>query len=146
MAKKKKSKLKKFLKKAAPLLALGLGAAALGRKRTRDASIADNEAKESGFGAMKLKDYGPHTIGGYHTPVKAPMRKSLASPKWNKMDTSEVDMNYVPPSTKRYNNPDFGMGAWDGAKKGGRAGKDFGKRGGGKAKRGLGRAFTKGRK
>ena len=74
------------------------------------------------------------------------IKNSLASPKWNKMDTSEVNMDYVAPSTKRYSNPDFGMGAWDGAKKGGRAGKDFGKRGGGKAKRGLGRAFTKGRK
>ena len=28
--------------------------------------------KEAGYGAMTLKDYGPHTIGGYHTPRSRP--------------------------------------------------------------------------
>ena len=36
MAKKKKSKIKSFLKKAAPLLIAGLGATALGRRRATD--------------------------------------------------------------------------------------------------------------
>jgi len=117
-------KLKKGIKKMAPLLVAGLGAAALAKRKNRAASIADNEANESGFGAMKLKDYGPHTIGNYHKP-RTTRSSVLASPKWQ--DHS------------------FGLGPYDGAKKGGRAGKDFGK-GAGKAKRGLGRAFKKGRK
>ena len=49
----------------------------------------------------------------------------LASPKWQEHD--------------------FGLGPYDGAKKGGRAGKDFGSRGVGKAKRGFGRALKKGK-
>ena len=145
MAKKKK-KWKKRLGKALLAGAALAGGLALAKRSRRNASIADNEAKEAGYGAMTLKDYGPHTIGNYHQPKKKWIStNSLASPKWNKMDTSEVNMNYVAPSTKRYSNPDFGMGAWDGAKKGGRAGKDFGKRGVGKAKRGFGRAM-KGKK
>ena len=65
-----------------------------------------------GFGAMTLKDYGPHTIGGYPTPRTDSV---LASPRWDNWDA-----NYMA--------------------KGGRV------RGAGKAKRGLGRAFSKGRK
>jgi len=68
MAKKKKSKLKKFLKGAALAGAAALGAKALGRRR----SIADNEAKEFGFGQMKLKDFGPYTIDDNYMP-KRPM-------------------------------------------------------------------------
>ena len=67
-----KKKIKKFLKKIAPIAALALGATALGKRRNRAASIADNEAKESGFGAMRLKDYGPYTIGNNFMP-KRPM-------------------------------------------------------------------------
>ena len=114
---KKKSKLKKFLKTVAPLAIAGLGAAALAKRKDRVASIADNEANESGFGAMKLKDYGPHTIGNYHKP-RTTRSSVLASPKWDSWDA-----DYMPAY-----------------KKGGRV------KGGGKAKRGLGRAFTKGRK
>ena len=91
-----KKKLKKFLKKAAPL-ALGLlGAAALGKRKKRADSIAANEAKEFGFGQMKLKDYGPFSIG----------TKRSQMPKENPMLTEE---DY---------NSDFFTGAM--AKKGGR--------------------------
>ena len=56
-----KKKIKKFLKKAAPLLAVaGLGKAFMDA-RNRKASIADNMAKEFGFGQMKLKDFGPYS-------------------------------------------------------------------------------------
>ena len=93
MSKKSRKRNRKIL----GALAAGLGAVALANRKSRAASIADNEAKESGFGQMKLKDYGPHTIGGGTKPVlKAPIkrpRKTLASPKWNKMDTSEVTPN-----------------------------------------------------
>ena len=91
-----KKKLKKFLKKAAPL-ALGLlGAAALGKRKKRADSIAANEAKEFGFGQMKLKDYGPYSIN----------TKRSQMPKENPMLTEE---DY---------NSDFFTGAM--AKKGGR--------------------------
>ena len=72
-------KIKKFFKKAAPLLALGLGAAALGKRKKRADSIAANEAKEFGFGQMKLKDYGPYSIG----------TKRSQMPKENPMLTEE---------------------------------------------------------
>jgi len=49
------------------------------------------------------------------------------------------------PSRNMYSANDFGLGPYDGAKKGGRAGKDFGKRGVGKAKRGFGRALKGGK-
>ena len=72
-------KIKKFFKKAAPLLALGLGAAALGKRKKRADSMAANEAKEFGFGQMKLKDYGPFSIG----------TKRSQMPKENPMLTEE---------------------------------------------------------
>jgi len=142
MSKKSRKRNRKIL----GLLAAGLGAAALARRGTAQGVSGADKAKFTSNAA-----YSPAPVTGTVYPGSNRRKKwvstnPLASPKWNKMDTSEVDMNYVAPSTKRYSNPDFGMGAWDGAKKGGRAGKDFGKRGGGKAKRGLGRAFTKGRK
>ena len=114
-----KKKIKKFLKKAAPL-ALGLlGAAALGKRKKRADSIAANEAKEFGFGQMKLKDYGPFTIG----------TKRSQMPRENPMLTEE---DY---------NSNFFTGAM--AKKGGRIVKT---KSGGKALRGYGRAYMKGKK
>ena len=56
-----KKKIKKFLKKVAPLLAVaGLGKAFMD-SRNRKASIDNNMAKEFGFGQMKLKDFGPYS-------------------------------------------------------------------------------------
>ena len=142
---KKSRKRNRNLLKAAALIG---GLAMMGRKGTAQGVSGSDKAKFTSDKAYTAPVTGTRYPGENKAVVAAPIKKTktLASPKWNKMDTSEVDMNYVAPSTKRYSNPDFGMGAWDGAKKGGRAGKDFGKRGGGKAKRGLGRAFTKGRK
>jgi hypothetical protein len=58
-----KKKIKKLLKKVAPLLAVaGLGKAFMD-SRNRKASIDNNMAKEFGFGQMNLKDYGPYSIG-----------------------------------------------------------------------------------
>ena len=122
----KKKKWKKKLGKALMAGAALAGGLALAKNRNRAASIADNEAKESGFGNMRLKDYGPHTIGGYHTP-----RTRRVNPaEW----LVGVGSDPVYPDIQA------------GAKKGGRAGKDFGKRGVGKAQRGFGRALKKGRK
>jgi len=63
-----RKRIKKFLKKAAPLLAVaGLGKAFMDA-RNRKASMADVEANEAGFGDMKLKDFGPYTIGNNFMP------------------------------------------------------------------------------
>ena len=120
---KKKRSWKKKLGKALMAGAALAGGLALAKRRNRAASMADVEGAEAGFGDMRLKDYGPHKIGGGYIPR---VRNTLASPTWQEHD--------------------FGLGPYDGAKKGGRAGKDFGKRGAGKAKRGFGRALKKGRK
>ena len=114
MAKKKRS-WKKKLGKALMAGAALAGGLALAKNRNRAASMANVEGAEAGFGDMKLKDYGPHTIGGYHSPRRDSV---LASDKW-----SNWNADYMPTY-----------------KKGGRV------RGAGKAKRGLGRAFSKGRK
>ena len=125
-------KIKKFLKKVAPLLAVGLGAAALGKRKKRADSIAANEAKEFGFGQMKLKDFGPYTIN----------RRKTFAPE----SPLITDDGFITES-----NP-YGEGA---AKKGGRMVKT--KSGGGavkkrinnssgKALRGYGKAYLKGKK
>ena len=69
MAKKKKSKLKKFLKGAALAGAAALGASALGKRNRRKAMIEGADANE-GFGAMTLKDFGPYTISDNFMPKK----------------------------------------------------------------------------
>jgi len=67
----KKKKWKKKLGKALMAGAALAGGLALAKNRNRAASIADVEANERGFGDMTLKDYGPHSIGGYHTPKRS---------------------------------------------------------------------------
>ncbi len=114
-------KLKKFAKKAAPLAMLGLGAAALMKRRKTNALNAITDYGDTGPLSGKAGYEGDF---GYHTP-RTRTGSVLASPKWQ--------------------GHDFGLGPFDGAKKGGRAGKDFGKRGVGKAKRGFGRALKKGK-
>ena len=64
-----KKKIKRFLKKAAPLLAVaGLGKAFMDA-RNRNAMIEGADANE-GFGAMTLKDFGPYTISDNFMPKK----------------------------------------------------------------------------
>ncbi len=114
-------KLKKFAKKAAPLAMLGLGAAALAKRRKTNALNAITDYGDTGPLSGKIGYEGDIPSA----PVVPRTRKGsvLASPKWQ--------------------GHDFGLGPFDGAKKGGRAGKDFGKRGAGCAKRGFGRALKK---
>ena len=120
-----KKKIKKFLKKLAPALVLGLGAAALGRGRqgTSAANVDSGRGGDSSSAAARVaanKIYQDDIMRG-GSGVKF-NRRNMYSPN------------------------DFGLGPYDGAKKGGRAGKDFGKRGVGKAKRGFGRALNGGKK
>ena len=68
MARKIKKALRKVAKAAVPMLAVaGLGKAFMDA-RNRKASMADVEANEAGFGDMKLKDFGPYTIGDNFMP------------------------------------------------------------------------------
>jgi hypothetical protein len=140
MSKKSRKRNKKIL----GALAAGLGAMALMKGRGTAQGVS---------GSDKAKFTANDAYTGDVTGTKYPaankvwkIKNSLASPKWNKMDTSEVDMNYVAPSTERYSKPDFGLGPWA-AKKGGRAGHKSGGRvkGCGKAKRGFGRALKGGK-
>ena len=121
-----KKKIKKLLKNAAKIGgALMLGKAMMGKKyNTSPVSV------DSGRGS-NLRNILKSAMPGNLSRSMGPYRdntgegaKTLASPKWNQWHTN----------------------LWSGAKKGGRAGKDFGSRGVGKAKRGFGRALKKGRK
>ena len=64
-----KKKIKKFLKKVAPLVAAGLGAAALGKRNRRNAML-NSATADDGFGFMTMKDYGPYSIGNNFKPKK----------------------------------------------------------------------------
>ena len=100
----KKKKIKKFLKNVAPLIAAGLGAAALGKRANRKASIDNNMAKEFGFGQMKLKDYGPYS-SKYVTRSVRPKR----------LNANELAIDLMDPNL----NTGDGLGIMD-MKKGGR--------------------------
>ena len=143
-------KSRKHNKKILGALAAGLGAMALmkGRGKKKFGTGA-GFLKSGAAGGARLSS--PPIGGTDHIPVvpnvvvpkKRVPTNFLASPKWNKMDISEVDTNYVAPSTQRYHQPDFGFGAM--AKDGGRIGHKSGGRvkGAGCAKRGFGRALKK---
>ena len=130
MAKKKKSKLKKFLKGAALAGAAALGASALGRRKQNQTYLAEEGGARSILPNIKrlMTSDRAYTGGGYDDPIMT----GGVGVKFNRRNM--------------YSPNDFGLGPYDGAKKGGRAGKDFGKRGVGKAKRGFGRAMKKGGK
>ena len=106
----KKKKIKKFLKNVAPLIAAGLGAAALGKRANRKASIANNMAKEFGFGQMKLKDYGPYSSKSVTRFVKPKM-----------LNANELAIDLMDPNL----NTGDGLGIMD-MKKGGRVKKTKG--------------------
>jgi len=139
---KKKRKLKRLLKGVAMAGAAALGARALANRR-RNQSIEDNEAKEFGFGQMKMKDFGPYSSKVMNAANNR-NRNILANPNINKMDTSEVDIpdNYFKKPSKVIRAPVTYSPGNDGLsyfKKGGRV------KGCGKALRGFGRAM-KGKK
>ena len=141
-----KKKLKKFAKKAAPLAMLGLGAAALMKRRKAKALNAITDYDVSGGGPLsgKIGYEGEFPSASVVVPKKKWVpTNSLAHKNWNKLITSGVDTNYVAPSTQRYHQPDFGFGVM--AKDGGRIGHKSGGRvkGAGCAKRGFGRALKK---
>ena len=119
----KKKKWKKKLGKALMAGAALAGGLALAKNRNRNAMIKGADANE-GFGAMTLKDYGPHTIGGYHTPRTKPR---MMTPRDMANDPFFTGAETLMNDTRMF-------------KKGGRV------KGCGIAKRGVGRAMKKGRK
>ena len=118
-----KKKIKKFLKKVAPLVVAGLGAAALGKRARRKAMIEGADANE-GFGFMTMKDYGPYS-------------------KRNVNAARNFRFNPTMMLSGVGDDPVYGTEYQAGAKKGGRIVKT---KKGGKALRGYGRAYMKGRK
>jgi len=142
-------KLKKGLKKAAKV-AIPVGAALLAaRAMKRRGEMKDFLATEGG-NKSDMRTYGPFSRGANYVSGPSKFVKSktiLGKPGINKMDTSEVDLDYTAPSTTKYRNMDMGLSPFA-AKDGGRAGhKSGGKvKGCGIAKRGLGRAMKKGKR
>ena len=103
-----KKRLKKFLKKAAPLLALGLGAAALGRGKGRASTNAD-AIKAMTSNAAYSDDTMPSMLTK-NMGMKRRRRDSiLGKPGINRMDTSEVNPDYQAPDMSGYKNMDMGL-------------------------------------
>ena len=161
MSKKSRKRNKKIL----GLLAAGLGAAALMKRRGKGAVSTVGQP----VGVDRMSTNTPPIHGTDHISVVPKKRVStnfLAKPQINKIDTSEVDIsdhyapkrlrgNLVPPSMRggakhaegyqdKYFYPSTWGDQWDYRAKGGRAGhKSGGRVGCGKAKRGFGRALNK---
>ena len=164
MSKKSRKRNKKIL----GLLAAGLGAAALMKRRGKGAVSTVGQP----VGVDRMSTNTPPIHGTDHISVVPKKRVStnfLAKPQINKLETSEVDIsdhyapkrlrgNLVPPSMRGgnrhaegYADPYYNLSSpiddiskWDYRAKGGRAGhKSGGRVGCGKAKRGFGRALKK---
>jgi len=163
MSKKSRKRNKKIL----GALAAGLGAMALMKGRGKGA--VSTVGQPTGVDRVAYKP--PHLGETFHQKVVVPKKKwvstnPLADKRWNKMNTSEVDIsdhyapkklrgNLVPPSMRGgarvaegYQDRDYYPSTWgnnwDYRAKGGRAGhKSGGRVGCGKAKRGFGRALKK---
>jgi hypothetical protein len=133
MSKKSRRRNKKILGALGALGALTM----LGNRKPKQSSVSADSGRGSGLRptvddiAVKEKVVV--------IPKKKPVKRSsiLANPVINKMDLSEVDLDYTAPDMSQYRNMDMGLEGY--YKKGGRVGC-------GKAKRGFGRALKKGRK
>jgi len=137
MAKKKK---KSKLKKLAKMLGAGIAIAGLGRAfANRNATPSTNADAIKAMTSNAA--YSDNTMPGNlsnNMGIKRRRRGSvLANPRINKMDLSEVDLDYTAPDMSEYRNMDMGLQGY--YKKGGRVGC-------GVAKKGFGRAMPKGRK
>ncbi len=122
MAKKKKSKLKKFLKGAALAGAAALGASALGKRNRRNAML-NSATADDGFGFMTMKDYGPFSSKPNYVPRTKPR---MMTPRDMANDPFFTGAETLMNDTRMF-------------KKGGRVGC-------GVAKKGFGKAMKKGGK
>ena len=144
MSKKSRKRNKKIL----AAIGIGLGAAALASRKNKS-DLASTEDGKSGStkitGGTNLNDYDAGTKKPVAKPIAKPVKRRdsiLGKPDINRMDTSEVDLDYTAPSTTKYKNMDMGLEGFA-AKDGGRAGLKSGGRvkGCGKALRGFGKAM-----
>ena len=117
-----KKKLKKLLKRALPLAALAAGAGMLARRnQMRDFLATEGGDRSNMFTKPNMLD-----IAGSVIKPKIKRGSVLADPKINKMDTSEVDIDFVPGVSKRISgqsviaDPRLNTGAFDIFKDGGR--------------------------
>ena len=126
-------------------MAAGLGAAALS-KRGRNLGVSGADKGLFTSDAAYMDNTMPGNLSR-NMGMKRRRRDSiLANPNINRMDLSEVDLDYTAPNTEQYRNMDMGLGpfaAKDGARARHRSG---GRVGCGVAKKGFGRAMKKGRK
>ena len=118
-----KKKIKKFLKKVAPLAALALGATALGRRKQNNMYLAE----EGGDRSSMTSRPNMLDIAGAITKPRKKRSSVLADPRINKMDTSEVDLEMPPVINRRISgqsvmaSPRLNTGAFDiGMKDGGK--------------------------
>ena len=136
MAKKKK---KSKLKKLAKMLGAGIAIAGLGRAfANRNATPSTNADAIKAMTSNAA--YSDNTMpGNLSNNMGTKIRRGsvLANPRINKMDLSEVDLDYTAPDMSKYRNMDMGLQGY--YKKGGRVGC-------GVAKKGFGRAMKKGGK
>ena len=113
------SKTKRRVKKL--LKGLGVGAALLGAGK----ALMNRRDK-----ANQMKEFLATEGGDISSIIPMPMMKPrrgsvLAKPGINRMDLSEVDLDFTAPSTERFRNMDMGLGPFA-AKDGGRARKTKG--------------------
>ena len=111
MSKKSRKRNKKILGALGALGAIAM----LGNRKPKQSSVSVDSGRGSGLRptvddvkvAKKIK------------PMVKPKRKSiLADPRINKMDLSEVDLDYMAPDMSQYRNMDMGLEGY--FKKGGR--------------------------
>jgi hypothetical protein len=106
-----KKKLKKFLKRALPLAALAAGATMLGRRRQNKTYLAEEGGDRSN---MMSRPNMLDIAGAISKPRGTILPKKrrgtvLGKPGINRMDTSEVNMDYQAPDMSGYRNMDMGL-------------------------------------
>jgi len=139
MSKKSRKRNKKIL----AAIGLGLGAAALASRKPKQSDVSQDSGRGSGLRDTVDTAKKDTAVKPIAKPVKR-RGTVLGKPGINKMDTSEVDLDYTAPSTTKYKNMNMGLEGFA-AKDGGRAMKKSGgkaiKKSMGKALRGGGRVM-----
>ena len=134
-----KRRIKKFLKRVAPLALAGFGAAMLGKRRRQAREMKDFLETEGGdISNMMSRPNMMDIAGSVIKPRKKPIRMTSANVQRGLIDAPFANARI--PGQSVMASPDLNTGAFDlGFKKGGRVGC-------GVAKKGFGKAMKKRRK
>ena len=134
-----KKRIKKFLKKVAPIALAGFGAAMLGKRRRQAREMKDFLETEGGdISNMMSRPNMMDIAGSVIKPRKKPIRMTSANVQRGLIDAPFANARI--PGQSVMASPDLNTGAFDlGFKKGGRVGC-------GVAKKGFGKAMKKRRK